>query len=156
MWYRQHINPLLRRIDTVQTTKKPPSFTWCPAFYPMLLGTELSMSWNTLISPLKKWSEGGQACPAAGTGVCHFLKHLAKTENLLLMWGEIKAQELINVGEVAYFVPGEGGWRACVLSILIPSFFRAEIPINTHDMRWGLSFLPFYLFSQQFSLHLEP
>lgn len=51
------------------------------------------------------------------------------------MWGEIKAQELINVGEVAYFVPGEGGWRACVLSILIPSFFRAEIPINTHDLR---------------------
>lgn len=71
-----------------------------------------------------------------GTLSCwDFLKLLAKTQNLLLMWAERKAQELISMGKVAHSVSGEGGWRAHVFSVPIPSFFRAEIPIHTHNMR---------------------
>lgn len=138
MWWGQHIYPLFRRMGTVQTTTKPPSFTPCPAFYPVLLGADLWMPWNTLISPLKKWS---QAHSAAGAGLCCFLCS-AKTQNLLLLLGERKAQELKNVGKVDHFVPGERGWRAGIFSFLIPSFFRAEIPMNTRNVRLGSAFLP--------------
>jgi len=45
-------------------------------------------------------------------GVCCLLKHPAKAEVLLLLGGE--AHELMNVCEVADFVPVEVERRACV------------------------------------------
>lgn len=148
MRYGQHINHLLRRIDTVQTARNPPSFTWCPAFYPVLLGKDLQMSLNTLISPLKNWSEGGQtafSCQDCSMRHCAWCLLPSEApgkdrQRCCSLWGEIKAQELINVCKVARCVPAEGERRAWIFSTLPPSFFRAEIPINAHDARFGLAF----------------
>lgn len=133
MWYRQHINLLLGRMDTVQTTKKHPpppcALPFIPCCWEQTCGCH-----EILWFPL--WKSEGRHIQLLGLVFAAFWQRICSS-----CGGERKAQELISVGKVAHFVPGVGGCRACVFPrVLIPSFFRAEIPPNTPDTRWGSAF----------------